>query len=113
MPGTKHEVTGALGWVPVVRGRIQPFIHVDCDRIEEMLAPLALGMHQQRRETVMAEAIARVILHEWIHFAAQTTGHVERGVTKSQFLVSDLLADDAEYQPHRRIRREKKRQSGM
>ena len=114
MPSTKHVVQGALGWVPVVQGRIQPFIHVSCERIEEMLGPLALGMHQQRRDKVMAEAIARVILHEWIHFAAQTTGHVEHGITKSQFLVSDLLADDTDRQPQRRHNHhETKRQSGL
>ena len=113
MPNPKHFVQGALGWIPVVQGRIQPFIHVNCDRIVEMLGPLALGMHQQRRETVMAEAMARVILHEWIHFAAQTTGHVERGITKSQFLVSDLLADDVEFRPQARRHREIKRQAGL
>lgn len=113
MPSTKHVVQGALGWVPVVQGRIQPFIHVSCERIVEMLGPMALGMHQQRRDTVMAEAIARVMMHEWIHFATQTTTHVERGITKSQFLVPDLLADDVEFQPQRRHHPDSKKQSGF
>lgn len=113
LPGHRLFVSGPLGWVPVIDGRIQPLIHVNCGNIVEMLAPLALGMHRSRRDVVMAEAITRVILHEWVHISTQSARHVEHGVTKSQFLVSDLLADDAEYQPQKRARRERKREPGL
>lgn len=97
LPGPRLFVSGALGWVPVVDDRIQPFIHVDCTRIVEMLAPLALGMHSNRRDVVMAEAITRVILHEWAHIWTHSARHVERGITKSQFQVEDLLSDDEDF----------------
>ena len=41
----------------------------------------------------MAEAIARVIAHEWIHIATQKAGHEKSGVMESQFQVSDLLTE--------------------
>jgi hypothetical protein len=80
-----------LGWVWRVDGRIEPFAHVDCTRIGQVLGPQALGMDADRRNAVMAGAIARVILHEWIHIATQNPGHAERGITKAQFGVADLM----------------------
>ena len=102
MPRSRKFVEGALGWVKEVHGRIQPFVHVECDRIVEMLGPLALGMNRSRRDTVMAEAIARVILHEWVHIATQQAGHGRSGITQAQFQVSDLLADDEQFNPRGR-----------
>jgi hypothetical protein len=61
-----------------------------------MLGPLALGMDRSHLDNVMAEAIARVILHEWIHIATQSASHGANGITKPQFVVRDLLAGDAE-----------------
>lgn len=102
MPRSRKFVEGALGWVKEVRGRIQPFIHVECERIVEMLGPVALGMNRERRDTVMAEAIVRVVLHEWVHIATQQAGHARSGITQSEFQVSDLLADDRKLNPRGR-----------
>lgn len=102
MPRSRTFVQGALGWVKEVRGRIEPFVYVDCERIVEMLGPLALGMHRDRRDTVMGEAIARVILHEWVHIATQQARHGKSGITQSKFQVSDLLADDEQLHPRSR-----------
>ena len=113
MPGPRRAVSGALGWVKKVDGQVQPFIHVDCARLTEMLQPLALGMDRERRDTVVAEALARVIAHEWIHIATQETHHEKSGVMQSQFQLSDLLADDALINPREHSRREKKRSSGF
>jgi hypothetical protein len=85
---------GALGWVRRVHGQIEPFIHVDCAKIAQELGPVALGMDRCRRSIVMAEAIARVIAHEWIHVATQDAGHTRDGVAKSWFGIFDLLAED-------------------
>jgi hypothetical protein len=106
-------VSGALGWVKRIDGQIEPFIHVNCERIVEMLQPLALGMKNERRDTVMAEAIARVVTHEWIHVATQETRHRHSGVMQSQFRVSDLLADDDLLYHRDHIGREKRRNSGF
>lgn len=113
LPGPRRMVNGALGWVKKVDGEIQPFIHVSCERIVEMLQPLALGMNRERRNAVMAEAMARVIAHEWIHIASQKSGHEKSGVMESKFEVSNLLADDEPVYPRRHIGREKKRSSGF
>jgi hypothetical protein len=93
----------ALGWVFRVNGRIEPFLHVDCTQIALELGPLALGMNRSRRDTVMGEAMARVILHEWIHVATQSARHAKDGVAKAQFNLADLLADDEEVRRDPRI----------
>ena len=113
MPGPRRSVNGALGWVKKVDGQIQPFIHVNCARLMEMLQPVALGMNRDRRNTVVAEAIARVIAHEWIHIATQEARHEKIGVMQSQFQLSDLLADDDPLYPREHPRQEKKRSSGF
>jgi hypothetical protein len=113
LPGPRRIVKGALGWVKKVDGEIQPFIHVSCERIVEMLQGMALGMNRDRRDAVMAEAMARVIAHEWIHIATQKTGHERSGVMESQFQVSDLLTDDNPVYPRRHVGREKKHSTGF
>ena len=113
LPGSRKLVSGALGWVRKVDGEIQPFIHVSCERIVEMLQGMALGMHLARRDTVMAEAMARVIAHEWIHIATQKAGHEKDGLMESQYQASDLLADDDPAHPRSHLGHDRKRPSGF
>ena len=54
--------------------------------------PRALGLDADERNAVMAGAIARVIAHEWIHIATQSSSHSERGIEKAQYGVADLMA---------------------
>jgi hypothetical protein len=90
-----------LGWVRRVDGRIEPFVHVDCTRIGQVLGPQAAWMSKERRSQAMAQAMSRVILHEWIHIATQNAGHAERGIAKAEFGVRDLLGDIRPvYMPH-------------
>jgi hypothetical protein len=89
-------VTGALGWVRSDHGHIEPFAHVDCTRIAQMLGPQAQHLNSDQRNKLMARAIARVILHEWIHIATQRPSHTQHGVTKAQFSVNDLAPYQAE-----------------
>ena len=83
---------GALGWVQIDHGHIASFAHVDCNHLGEMLATQAFGLNRDGSNRLMAVAIARVILHEWIHIATQSPHHSERGLAKAQFAVADLLA---------------------
>jgi hypothetical protein len=104
LPMPRYAPLGALGWVRLVHGRIQPFIHVDCAQIVQELGPLVLGMNRKRRDAVMGEAMARVIVHEWIHVATQNAGHAKHGVAKSSFGIADLLADDEEMRRDPRVK---------
>lgn len=84
----------ALGWVQRNDGHIEPFIHVDCTRIGQVLRQWAERMSQEQRTVGIDEAMARVILHEWVHIATQSREHGHRGITKAQFTVTDLIPND-------------------
>ena len=81
-----------LGWVYESEGQIQPFVFVDCSRIAQELDPLALGMGDGFRAYAMDTAIARVLLHEWIHISLQTAEHTEHGIRRPQLSARDLTA---------------------
>jgi hypothetical protein len=81
----------ALGWVYEQSGKIQPFIFVDCARIDQALSVLAEYMSCNQRTAAMSEAIARIILHEWIHIASQRSSHHSAGLGKAHFSVEDLI----------------------
>ena len=76
-----HAVEGALGWVLRVNGRIEPYVHVDCTILVRMLGRMGMHLSRDRRNTVMGESMARVIVHEWIHYARQSAAHGDRGIS--------------------------------
>lgn len=82
-----------LGWVWQRRGSIEPFIHVDCTSIGQVLEPGIYWFSNEQRIHAMAGAIARVIVHEWIHIATQSAGHSGQGVAKAHFGIDDLLPE--------------------
>lgn len=82
----------ALGWVRISNNSIEPFIHVDCTHIAQVLGLQRVHLNSDKRDQLMAGAIARVILHEWIHISTQSSHHARNGITKAQFGVADLLA---------------------
>jgi hypothetical protein len=86
-----YTVHGALGWVLRDHGHIEPFIHVDCARIAEVLGQHVLGMNHATRDAAMAEAISRVVLHEWLHIATQNSAHSRDGISKRAFALKDLI----------------------
>jgi hypothetical protein len=91
LPQLDHpSQTGPLGWVPLVSGTIQPLISVDCNRIAQVLRPISVRSNSQQRRHEMDQAIAHVVIHEWIHIATQSSAHGRSGVTK-QFLSADEL----------------------
>jgi len=82
-----------LGWVTRQNGRIAPFIHVDCTQIGQVLGAQAQGLNKEERDRMMAGALARVMLHEWIHVARQSAEHGRAGITKARFGVADLTGE--------------------
>jgi hypothetical protein len=86
------QVSGPLGWVLEAHGRVEPFVHVDCARLAAVLSSIALGSSPAERNQEMANSIARVILHEWIHIATQNPGHATHGIGQAQFTVNELIA---------------------
>jgi hypothetical protein len=93
LPQTDHPSRGPLGWVPQISGRIQPYISIDCMRIAEVLRPAAAGLNKEGRQYLMDQAIAHVLIHEWIHIATQSTHHSSRGISQAYLSVNDLIGE--------------------
>ncbi len=93
LPQTDHPSKGPLGWVPQISGTIQPFISIDCTRIAEVLRAAAAGLNKQGRQYMMDQAIAHVLIHEWIHIATQSTHHSSRGLSQAYLSVNDLIRE--------------------
>ena len=87
------SLDGPLGWVWQVSGKIQPFIFVDCERIAQALRSRSAGLDQYARRHAMAQAIAHVVIHEWIHIATQSTRHNSRGISQAYLSVNDLIEE--------------------
>jgi hypothetical protein len=98
-PG-QEDIRGPLGWVYRNHGHIEPFIHVDCTRLSGVLGHQALWMNHATRDAAMAEAVAHVVLHEWIHIATQSSVHTRDGISKDSFGVADLAPGYARILPH-------------
>jgi hypothetical protein len=92
-PSRGYTAGATLGWVWQRQGTIEPFVHVDCTTIGQILEPGIYWFSKDQRIHAMAGAIARVIVHEWIHIATQSAGHMEHGVTKAHFGIDDLLPE--------------------
>jgi hypothetical protein len=88
-----YPAGATLGWVWQRQGTIEPFVHVDCTSIGQLLEPGIYWFSKEQRIHAMAAAIARVIVHEWIHIATQSAGHSGQGVNKAHFGIDDLLTE--------------------
>jgi hypothetical protein len=89
----RPSVDGPLGWVWQVSGKIQPFIFVDCEQLAQMLRRRSAGLDKYERRHAMAQAIAHVVIHEWIHIATQSPAHGKRGITKQFLTAAELTAE--------------------
>jgi len=84
--------TGPLGWVLRVSTQIQPFVSIDCTRIVQVIGPAVRGMNREQRLQAMSQAISHVLIHEWIHFAHQSSFHGDHGITQATLSVEELIA---------------------
>jgi hypothetical protein len=89
----RSSLDGPLGWVLMVSGTIQPYIFVDCARIAQALRATSLGLNKYESRHEIAQAIAHVVIHEWIHIAAQCPSHGAHGITKQFLSPAELTAD--------------------
>ena len=85
-----------LGWVPMISGQNQPFISIDCARLSELLGPKAFGLDKKECRRAMAQAIAHVLIHEWIHIAMQRPSHDSQGIMKASISVKTLIVDPSD-----------------
>jgi hypothetical protein len=95
MTAARPESAGTLGWVERRHGRIEPFLHIDCDHLTQLLQRQAAGRDAEERNQILAQAMARVLLHEWLHIATQSAHHAKEGIGRAHFSVADLLSKPA------------------
>jgi hypothetical protein len=88
----RRELTGPLGWVLLVSGKIQPYVSIDCTRLAQVLRPAVAGLNKQDRRYAMMQAIAHVLIHEWIHIATQSDVHGRRGIMQAYLSANQLTA---------------------
>jgi hypothetical protein len=88
----RPELRGPLGWVLMVSGKVQPFVSVDCTRLGQVLRPKLAGLTVEGRRYAMAQAIAHVVIHEWVHIATQSSAHGARGIAQANLSVDELIA---------------------
>ncbi len=88
----RREVTGPLGWVLLVSGKIQPYVSIDCTRLAQVLRPTLAGLNKQDRRYAMLQAIAHVLIHEWIHIDTQSDLHGRRGIMQAYLSANQLIA---------------------
>jgi len=94
LPQSSHSsLDGPLGWVLMVSGTIQPYIFVDCARIAQALRATSVGLNKYESRHEIAQAIAHVVIHEWIHIATQCPAHGAHGITKQFLSPAELTAD--------------------
>ena len=86
---------GPLGWVKMVSGHTQPLISINCIRLAQLLGPEACNLDKQRRRRATAQALAHVLIHEWIHIATPRPSHHVHGIMKSSISVKELTAESA------------------
>jgi hypothetical protein len=92
LPQTDRALSGPLGWVLLVSGKVQPFVSIDCTRLTQVLRPKLAGLTVEGRRCAEAQAIAHVLIHEWIHIATQSSSHGARGIAQSNLSVEELIA---------------------
>jgi hypothetical protein len=85
-------VTGPLGWVLLVSGKIQPYVSIDCTRLAQVLRPAVARLNKEDRRYAMMQAIAHVLIHEWIHIATQSDAHGRRGIMQAYLSADQLIA---------------------
>lgn len=100
LPPAPPGATGnppSLADTSMSKGHIQPFFHVDCDRLVRMLKPELDPLNVISRQLVFGRALARVIAHEIYHILAQTPEHEDKGVAKPAFSLHDLTTARFEF----------------
>lgn len=77
--------------------QVIPFFNVDCARVIRMLRPTLARLTPESRETVVGQALGRVLAHEIYHIVAKTAIHAKTGVAKAEFSATDLTDSAFEF----------------
>jgi hypothetical protein len=48
-------------------------------------------MNDEQRNNAIGTAIARIMLHEWLHITLQTAEHTSHGIRQAELSANDLI----------------------
>jgi hypothetical protein len=86
-----------LGSSAVANGHIQPFARVDCVALSAVLTSRLAAQPAALRSRLYGRAMARVLAHELYHYIGQAREHLQAGLAREKFSVSDLLQEQFEF----------------
>lgn len=67
---------GPLGWVRCVDGAMQPFVTLNCPLVAAHLREALVTPQQFSAKPLMGRALARVLVHELMHYLTRSRAHV-------------------------------------
>lgn len=86
-------VSGSLGWVTQLDGVVQPLIHVDAAAVATHIGPLFLRGQEALARILLGRALARVVMHELLHWLTQSAEHGEGLLFRPSVSPSTLIED--------------------
>jgi hypothetical protein len=86
-------VSGSLGWVKQMDGVVQPFIHVDAAAVAVHIGPSFLRGQEMLARILLGRALARVVMHEVLHWLTQSAEHGEGLLFRPSVSPSTLIGD--------------------
>lgn len=82
-----------LASTAVTDGKVLPFVTLECNRVRDRIAPLAVGWKAGERNAALGRAVGRVLAHEIYHVLTGDLKHAREGVAASCVSARELLAD--------------------
>lgn len=86
-------VSGSLGWVTQNDGLVRPFIHVDAIAVATHIGPSFLRGQAAWARNLLGRALARVVMHEMLHWLTQSAEHGEGLLFRPSVSPSTLIED--------------------
>jgi hypothetical protein len=86
-----------LAFTVVDRGKILPFVSVDCTALQKTLASDLGREPRARRDVLYGRAMGRLVAHEMYHIESQTREHSRDGVAEAAVSSRELIAERFEF----------------
>ncbi len=80
-----------LGRTEISDGKLLSYCAVDCDEVRSMIQPAVNNEAFVQMQSLLGQALGRVLAHEVYHILAATTQHRSNGISKRMVTPEDLV----------------------